>query len=233
MPAINATNTLDRPGFILGRPGHNPLIDKLIAEGKLSVNSGPQGYVLKKLKIDGQDEIMIAANDETGVLYGVYGFLEEHEGISFSFDGDIIPAKKTVADLFPDLDETKTPAVAIRGLLPWTNFPQSATSYSWEDWKYILDQMAKMRLNFLNIHNYSGEEGHNEMFHNFEVDGKLSRVWNATAKSGHAWGSYPGWDVNKYLFGSSGLFDDYDFGADCALHNEGAGQCPGLPQRGE
>ncbi len=33
-------------------------------------------------------------------------------------------------------------------------------------------------------------------------------------------GSYPGWNVNNYMFGSSKLFDDYDFGADCALHNE-------------
>ncbi|MDR3713288.1 MAG: carbohydrate-binding protein [Puia sp.] len=218
-------------GFLLGRPGHNALIDRLIREGRLSCkpgNPGPQGYTLKKLTIDGRETVVIAANDETGVLYGVYGLLEEHLGVQFSFEGDVLPEKKAFAEtpparlsaLLPDLDETRTPAVEIRGLLPWTNFPQSATSYSWEDWKYILDQMAKMRLNFLHIHNYSGEEGHNEMFHNFEVDGRLSRVWMATARSGHAWGSYPGWDVNKYCFGSAELFDDYDFGADCALHNE-------------
>jgi hypothetical protein len=216
-------NTSKESGYILGRAGHNLLIDHLIKAGQLNLkagNPGPQGYVLKKLNLDGHEVIVIAANDETGVLYGVYGFLEEHLGISFSFDGDVLPGKKSVAELLPDVDEAKTPAVEVRGLLPWTNFPQSATSYSWEDWKYILDQMAKMRMNFLHIHNYSGEEGHNEMFHNFEVDGKLSRVWMATARSGHAWGSYPGWDPNKYPLGSSDLFDDYDFGADCALHNE-------------
>lgn len=215
------TTTVKEPGYILGRPGHHPVIDRLLKEGRLQCtpgHPGPQGYILKKLTLDGYDVIVIAANDETGLLYGVYGLLEEHLGISFSFDGDLLPTQKT--NLFPDIDEVKTPAVAIRGLLPWTNFPQSATSYSWDDWKYILDQMAKMRLNFLHIHNYSGEEGHNEMFHNFEAGGKLSRVWMATARSGHAWGSYPGWDPNKYLFGAASLFDDYDFGADCALHNE-------------
>ncbi|MDR3716738.1 MAG: carbohydrate-binding protein [Puia sp.] len=212
------------PVFLLGLPGHSSLIDRLIREGQLKftdVTPGPQGYLLKKCRLDGRAVIVIAAKDDPGLLYGVYGFLEEHIGISFHFDGDILPAKKSPAECFPDIDETKTPAVEVRGLLPWTNFPQSATSYSWEDWKYVLDQMAKMRLNFLQIHNYSGEEGHNEMFEDFAVEGQLSRVWMATARSGHAWGNYPGWDPNRYCFGSRNLFDDYDFGADCALHNEG------------
>jgi len=271
LPRIIAGNaTSNNKSFIIGRPGHHASIDQLIKEGQLKLSPGqpgPQGYVLKKITRDGQETMVIAANDEIGLLYGVYGFLEEHMGVSFSFDGDALPQPtrppgppeggglpRTGFDLFPDIDEVKTPAVEIRGFLPWTNFPQSATSYSWEDWKFILDQMAKMRMNFLQIHNYNGEEGHNEMFHNFAVPASglrqalpdsqqtqpgqlrqslsrtsgtqpdsneyLSRVWMATAKSGHAWGSYPGWDVNKYPFGSSALFDDYDFGADCALHNE-------------
>jgi hypothetical protein len=207
--AVITNNIATGDAYILGRIDA-PQKDK----------PGPQGYILKKIN---SHQIAIEGVDEIGMLYGVYGFLEEHLGVSFSFDGDII--NKT-NNIFPDVDESKTPAVAIRGFLPWTNFPQSATSYSWEDWKFILDQMAKMRMNFLQIHNYNGEEGHNEMFHNFalrQAQGDkeiMSRVWMATAKTGHAWGSYPGWDVNKYPFGSSSLFDDYDFGADCALHNE-------------
>jgi len=212
LPAIT-TGKITTNGYVIGRRGTHPLIDEMLTQ-----TIGPQGYALKKIKWNEQDIMLIAANDEAGVLYGVYGLLQEHYGIQFNFDGDVLPAAGT--ELFPEINETKTPLVAIRGFLPWTNFPQSATSYSWDDWKYILNQMARMRMNFLQIHNYNGEEGHNEMFHNFEVDGNMSRVWMATARSGHAWGSYPGWDVNKYLFGSSSLFDDYDFGADCALHNE-------------
>ena len=58
------------------------------------------------------------------------------------------------------------------------------------------------------------------MFHNVVYDGITPRVWMATARSGHAWGGRPGWDPNQYRFGASDLFDDYDFGADCARHNE-------------
>ncbi|MCX6872395.1 MAG: carbohydrate-binding protein [Verrucomicrobia bacterium] len=179
---------------------------------------GPQGYVLKKLTVSGQEVLVIGGSDEIGCLYGVYGLLEEHYGVGFYLGGDVLPDKKAPLVL-PEVDERKAPAVQIRGFLPWTNFPQSATVYSWDDWRFIIDQAAKMRFNFIHIHNYNGEQGHNEMFHNFEVGGKLSRVWMPTARTGHSWGC-SGWDVAQYRFGAADLFDDYDFGADCALHNE-------------
>jgi hypothetical protein len=213
--------------FLLGTRESNPLIAGLAEAGQIQISAsdpGPQGYVLKKLgpasRLPGPTgTLVIAGSDAVGCLYGVYGLLEDYYGIGFYLGGDVLPDQKTPLKL-PDLDERKKPAVAIRGFLPWTNFPQSATSYSWQDWKFILDQMAKMRLNFLHIHNYNGEAGHNEMFHNVTHDGITPRVWMATARSGHAWGGRPGWDPNQYRFGASDLFDDYDFGADCARHNE-------------
>ena len=183
-----------------------------------AADPGPQGYVLKKLVLSGQQVIVIGGSDAIGCLYGVYGLLEDHYGVGFYPGGDVLPDKKS-ALVLPEVDERKAPAVRIRGFLPWTNFPQSATVYSWDDWRFIIDQAAKMRFNFIHIHNYNGEQGHNEMFHNFEVGGKLSRVWMPTARTGHSWGC-PGWDVAQYRFGAADLLDDYDFGADCALHNE-------------
>jgi hypothetical protein len=213
--------------FLLGTRDSNPLIAQLVEARRIQISStdpGPQGYVLRKA---GQpsgltrptETLVIAGSDEIGCLYGVYGLLEDYYGVGFYLGGDVLPDRKTLLRL-PDVDEHKRPSVAIRGFLPWTNFPQSATSYSWPDWKFILDQMAKMRMNFLHIHNYNGEAGNNEMFHNVIHNGITPRVWMATARSGHAWGGRPGWDPNQYRFGASDLFDDYDFGADCARHNE-------------
>lgn len=216
-------DSVDGPGFILGTTASNPQIAKLAADQQITVsttNPGPQGYVLKKLRANGHEVLVVVGSDPVGILYGVYGLLQDHYGIAFYLGGDVLPDEKVPAGWLPDVNERKKPAVSVRGLLPWTNFPQSATSYSWEDWKFILDQMAKMRLNFLHIHNYNGEAGHNEMFHNVAHGGITPRVWMATARSGHAWGGRPGWDPNLYRFGASDLFDDYDFGADCALHNE-------------
>lgn len=218
----------DQPGMgkeplaLVGSPGDWPVLQKL-AGGKqipwTAANPGPQGYVLKTLDLGGRPALVIAGAEPIGTLYGVYGLLQDHLGIGFYLDGDVLPPAKIPA-AWPALDEVKTPAVAIRGVLPWTNFPQSPSSYSWADWKFILDQMARMRMNFLHIHNYEGQSGHNEMFANFEVNGKLSRGWMPTARSGHSWGGSPGWEVSRYRFGATDLFDDADFGAECGLHND-------------
>jgi hypothetical protein len=222
LPEIRTNVTTFRhPSFLIGQPKSNAAIAKLVKERMIAISPsdpGPQGYLLKTIKSNGQRIVIIVGGDETGCLYGVYGLLADCYGIGFFLGGDMLPEKKASLSLV-DVDEKKTPSMYIRGFLPWTNFPQSATSYSWEDWKFILDQMAKMRLNFIHIHNYNGELGHNEMYHNFTYKGYTSRVWMPTTRQAHAWAMSP-WDVNKYRFGAADLFDDYDFGADCALHNE-------------
>ena len=213
--------TITRPSFIVGVAGTHAAIVRLVSQRSIEVspdNPGQQGYVLKNIEVDHHPTIVIAGSDEIGCLYGVYGLLADYYHVGFFLGGDILPDKKSPLS-WVDVNERKSPLMYIRGFLPWTNFPQSATSYSWEDWKFILDQMAKMRLNFIHIHNYNGELGHNEMYHNFTYKGYTSRVWMPTARHAHAWAMSP-WDVNNYRFGATDLFDDYDFGADCALHNE-------------
>lgn len=221
LPIAEGTKAPHQPAFVLGTATTQPLFSGLASEGRLPDPPQPlgsQGYRLRQLTVGHSPILVIQGADEIGVLYGVYGLLEDHYGVRFHLGGDVFPEGQLPLT-WPVIDECKTPAVDVRGFLPWTNFPQSATSYSWEDWRFILDQMARMRLNFLHIHNYNGEAGHNEMFHNFTLDGFTSRVWMATARSGHRW-ACPGWDLSEYRFGANSLFDDYDFGADCALHNE-------------
>ena len=225
LPVARAQQPAAGPGTdllcLIGIPKDWPLLQKLASSSQIpwsAQNPGPQGYVLKTVTLDDRPALVIAGADPIGCLYGVYGLLADHFGASFHFDGDVLPPRKPVPSSWPVLDEVKTPAVAIRGVLPWTNFPQSPSSYSWEDWRFIIDQMARLRMNFLLIHNYNFDGG-NEMFHNFEINGRLSRSWFPTARLGHAWGGMPGWEVSRYRFGATDLFDDYDFGADAGLHN--------------
>lgn len=217
------------PSFVVGTPATNPRIAGLIQDGRLVLtpdDPGPQGYVLKHLVHGGEASLVIAGTESIGCLYGVYGLLDDHYNIGFYPAGDILPETRNPLTL-PRVDERKTPAMAIRGFLPWTNFPQSATVFSWEDWKFVLDQCAKMRMNFIHIHNYNKTQGHyphrytehNEMFHSFSYKGVRQRPWMPSAATGHPW-CMPGWDVKQYRFGAVDLFDDYDFGADCTLHNE-------------
>ena len=198
----------------------NPLVDDWQKKGilKLKEKPGEQGYILQTVKNAGRRTLLIAGTDPCGLLYGVYGLLEDHLGVRFYMSGDILPEKRMRGHL-PVINDVRTPQMRIRGFLPWTNFPQSATIYSWNDWRYVIDQAAKMRMNFIMIHNYNGFCGHNETFHNFEYNGYLSRGWMPTIKTGHGW-LCPGWDINEYRFGASEIYDDYDFGADYGLHNE-------------
>jgi Carbohydrate binding module (family 6)/Glycosyl hydrolase family 67 N-terminus len=218
---VTDTTVINQPSFVIGQPATNKYIRQFNSDMQITVtpaDPGPEGYELKSLRIEGRPLVIIAGSDQVGCLYGVYGLLAGHYGVGFFLGGDIFPTGKKELE-WKDFEEKKKPLVGVRGFLPWTNFPQSATVYSWEDWKFIIDQTARMRMNFIHIHNYNGELGHNEMYHNFTYKGYTSRVWMPTARTGHKW-ACPGWDVNEYRFGADALFDDYDYGADCALHNE-------------
>ncbi|WP_319586198.1 alpha-glucuronidase family glycosyl hydrolase [uncultured Desulfobulbus sp.] len=207
--------------FIIGQTGTNTIIKDLADSGTIKISQITlvhEGYILKKLRIWNSDAIIIAGSDETGCLYGVYGLLDDWYGIGFYLGGDVLLGKK-ISFRLPDVDESKTPSQQIRGFLPWTNFPQSAGVYSFNDYRFIIDQMAKMRMNFLEIHNYNGMGVHNEMFHNFTYNGITSRVYMNSTSTGHGWAG-PSWQVKDYLFKGADLFDDYDFGSDCTLHNK-------------
>ncbi len=214
------TAPLNSPAFLIGEAATNRDIARLARDGRLNAldSLGSQGYLLKTLP--GKPGILvISGGSPTGTLYGVYGLLADFYGVNFSFAGDVMPVKK-IPLFLPNVNESVTPRQTVRGVLPWTNFPQSATSYSFRDYKYVIDQMAKMRMNLLNLHNYTGDGGHDEMFSDWEWRGILSRVWMATAATGHGW-NMPGWKVRKYRFGAGDLFDDYDAGSDGTLHNNG------------
>lgn len=128
----------------------NPLVDDWQKKGilKLKEKPGEQGYILQTVKNAGRHTLLIAGTDPCGLLYGVYGLLEDHLGVRFYMSGDILPEKRMRGHL-PVINDVRTPQMRIRGFLPWTNFPQSATIYSWNDWRYIIDQAAKMRMNLL------------------------------------------------------------------------------------
>ncbi len=223
LPIVADDARLDKASFVVGRPENNKLLQELLIQGTLTVSAvdpGEQGYVLKKLTYNEKKVVVITGSDKEGVLYGTYGLLDDYFGVGFYFSGDVFPDEKQPIKL-GIVDERKTPKQYIRGVLPWSNFPQSSTSYSFEDYKYFFDQMAKMRFNLLHLHNYWGYWGYNEIFHNITCKGVTPRLMNATAATGHVWGGKPGWDVNQYRFGTKDLFGDYDFGTDATLHNEG------------
>jgi hypothetical protein len=216
LPIVDDSSELNKNSFILGQ-STNKAIEKLVLDKKITLDFGKatqQAYKLKTLA-EGKNNILVMAGvDEVGTLYSVYGLLDDYYGVGFNFSGDILPDTQSPITI-PNVDEVKSPKQEVRGVLPWTNFLQSATVYSLEDYKFIIDQMTKMRMNLLNLHNYNYE-----MLHSFEYNGVEPRTFMNTANIGHSYSMY-GFDVNKYLFGARDLFDDYDFSTDATLHNDG------------
>lgn len=205
------------PGsFLVGQRQSNPLIEKLAVEGKINISDkdpGKQGYILKRTTLDDKPVLVIAGCDAEGCLYGVYGLLEDSFGLTFGLAGDVLPDDRKSLDI-PSLDERHAPSVAVRGILPWSNWPQTTTSYSWADWTSVIDQMAKMRMNLLMVHNYA-----DELYHNVPIEGKLPRVYLPHTKSGYMIG-HPAWIPWAYRFKGRDLIDDCSFGAESSLHGE-------------
>ena len=118
----------------------------------LRSNGGPgaplkaEGFVLRTGTWKDHPAVIIAGGDEAGVLYGTYELLERL-GITFRLTGDILPAKQNEVAL-QSLDLRREPALKRRGFLFPVNF-DNASSYSWSDYETMLNQMARMKCNYL------------------------------------------------------------------------------------
>ena len=164
--------------IIIGPVHSNAIINQLVTEGKLVVDEsflGDQGFVIKKLQCQGQDAVVITGRTGNAVLYGTYTFLEEY-GCGFYFSGDVVPDKKIPLEL-KGIDISRKPKFAIRGFLPWFNFFDGPSSWSPKDYRYVIDQMAKMKCNFLEFHFYSYEA-----FLDFEYKGL--KQWSGVLDTG-------------------------------------------------
>jgi hypothetical protein len=104
-----------------------------------------------RLKTDGS-VLTISGGGDVGVLYGAYIFAEKL-GVRFQIDGDVISDARVPLAL-PMLDELHQPLFELRGLLPFHDFPEGPDWWTLDDWKLVVSQMAKMRMNFIGLHTY-------------------------------------------------------------------------------
>jgi len=69
------TESIDKNNcLIAGTPSNCEIIEKL--SGSLPLDTlGRDGFIIKSMQIDGRDAVVIAANDDVGLLYGAFNFL--------------------------------------------------------------------------------------------------------------------------------------------------------------
>lgn len=178
---------------------------------------GPQQYRFKTE--DGA--LTISGGGEVAVLYGAYAYAEKL-GVRFQIDGDVLP-DAPLKELPPVAEETSQPLFELRGLQPFHDFPEGPDWWTLDDWKAVLGQAAKLRMNFVGLHTYPfqnkdlGPEpavwvGLPE---DVNTDGtvKISDYasWYTTAKS-MPYGCYSPGKTSQYSFGGAGVFPADDYG---------------------
>lgn len=191
--------------------------------GELGQDLKPQHFTLKTDEASGEKIWWIVGGDEVGVLYGAYRFAERL-GVRFGLDEDIVP-DKPLTGVWPEMNETGKPRFELRGLQPFHDFSVGPDWWNLDDYKALLSQMAKLRMNFIGFHTYPSWN---------PSTGPEANVWiglpedvddNGNVRFGYEAGvvtTRRGWAVNpfptsEYASGASLLFENDDYASDFML----------------
>ena len=202
----------------------------VLAEGPLraAVESlAAEQYVLRTFDHGGRTVLLVAGGDPVGTLYG---------GVppGRALGRSLLPGRRRGSRRcrfhWPSSRWTKRASRCsiAAGTLPFSNFPEGSDWWNEDGYKAILGQLAKLRMNFFNLHTHTmayTSAGGNM--------GPEPLVWVGTAAdvgSGAAVKfSYPSrlyttllhtrnympTKTGDYLFGAAAMYDRDDYGPDC------------------
>jgi hypothetical protein len=168
--------------------------------------------------------LLILGGSGTALLYGAYQFLES-AGIGFRLDKDIIPDKKTDHIRLSGFHQPICrPAFALRGIQPFHDFPEGPDWWNENDYKAVIVQLVKLRMNFIGFHTYPEGKPQAEPLvwigdrDGFNPDGTVKTVY----PNGHFSTGDPGWGyipvkTSAYSSGAADLFETDVYGADYML----------------
>jgi len=170
---------------------------------------GNEGFHLRAGRQGQLSYVAVAAMKPVGVLYGVYGLLEEL-GMGFYLGGDTFPERKDSAEagVPANLDLVQKPVFAVRGNMLHYNFLVGCTTWGLQDYQFYFDQLARMRCNMLLMHWYDGEPGAA-----YEVDGEYLAGGPAANTLSKSWGALAALRTSQFSFGTGAYFDEEIFGS--------------------
>jgi len=178
-------------------------------------------YLLKTVDRSDTSQVLVVGGEGVGTLYAAYR-LAEYLGVRFYLHGDVVPDERVRWDV-PRLDEVGKPLYNRRGILPFHDFPEGPDWWDANDYKAVLTQLPKLRMNFFGLHTYpAGRVGPEPTVWIGTPDeiGTQGRV-TASYPSRHfvtrnvtaAWGYQPQ-TTSSYAFGAAAMFSRDNFGAD-------------------
>jgi hypothetical protein len=211
---------------ILSLPALDPELGKAI--GALA----EQQYLLQPAEASAGLRFLVAGGGDPGTLHAAYR-LAEHLGARFYLHGDVVPDARIdtgyVTDyLLPGLEDGGAPLFDLRGIQPFHDFPEGPDWWNLDDYKAVLSQLPKLRMNFFGLHTYP--EGHpnaeptvwiglpEEIGGGSNVKAAYPSSYQNTLRGN--WGYAPT-PTGAFHYGASLLFEHDAFGSDVML-----GHCP-------
>ena len=158
---IARTKTLPANGdcIVLAQTG-SPLgmaVERNLSSRLWGRPAAADAYVLAGTTAGNRTVILVRGTDALGTLYGAYR-LAEHLGVRFYLHGDVVPEDRIeVSRLLADLalvEEMHRPLFTTRGIQPFHDFPEGPDWWNAADYKAILAQLPKLRMNFFGLHTY-------------------------------------------------------------------------------
>jgi hypothetical protein len=180
---------------------------------------GGEEYLLKTFPQKGRHILLVAGGDAAGTLYGAYR-LAEKMGVRFYLHGDVVPDRQVNLEL-PVIEERGQPLFRLRGIQPFHDFPEGPDWWNAEEYKAILAQVAKLRMNFFGLHTYPEGRPNAEptvwigLAEDSNPDGTVRSSYPSSYQNtlrGN-WGYEPT-QTRDYYFGASELFETDAYGAD-------------------
>ena len=142
--------------FLIGNPASNALIKKL-------PKVGDQGIVIQRVDGAATPTLIVGGGSSRATLWAVYE-LAERWGVRYLLDRDALPAKSTFT--MPTMNVVMEPMFRVRAHPTIQDFADSGEAWGIKDFRPLIDQLAKMKFNRLNIFAFAWQP-----FLAYQVDG--------------------------------------------------------------
>jgi hypothetical protein len=176
--------------------------------------------------------LTVSGGSDKAILYGAYE-LAEQLGIRFYLDGDVVPDLK-IPFIIPLLDIQKKPFFSVRGIQPFHDFPEGPDWWNQTDYKTLVTQLPKLKMNFLGFHTYperkdfNGEGNKAEPMvwigteDQFNPDGTVKSAYPVMHFNtlDHSWGYRP-IKTSDYTFSTSQLYENDKYGPVYTMNTSG------------
>ena len=137
--------------FLIGSPQTNAAVKRAAGQQPFPEVSD-QGIVLRRADLEGGPALILGGGSPQATLWAVYELVERW-GVRYFTDRDVLPDRQDAFQL-PDLDVVMEPVFRIRGHPSVQDFAPSGESWGMADFRVLIDQLAKLKFNRLQLSGY-------------------------------------------------------------------------------